>query len=133
MNGNAIVGALLRGHAPLVAIVPVERIKAVLLPDGVDPPALIVKTVSIIYDQPLKRGSRCRGTARVRTTAITNDYRDLDAVLTLARAACGDVTGDVAGAERVAVLLAGTGPELVLEGELFSQAQDFRVSFDVVR
>src|SRR3546814_2726569 len=60
MTGSDIIGALLREHQPLINVVPLANIKAGMLPEGQPLPALLVRTVSLVDRQPLKRGGWCR-------------------------------------------------------------------------
>src|SRR3546814_1291074 len=65
MTGSDIIGALLREHQPLINVVPLANIKAGMLPEGQPLPALLVRTVSLVDRQPLKRGGWCRSVARI--------------------------------------------------------------------
>jgi len=130
MSGVAIIAALLSADAPLLQVVPTERIKAGRLPDGVQLPVLLVRTVSSVDRQPLKRGEVVRSIERVSVAVRAASYRDQRAVIKLVRACCAGRTGTIAGAQRVSVLSAGTGPDVTGPGDSFEQTQDFRVSFD---
>jgi len=130
MTGVTIIGALLRADASLLAVVPADRIKAGRLPDGVALPALLVRTVSSIDRQTLKRGVTVRTTDRVSVTVRAASYRDQRAVIEMVRAACAGRVGDIGGGSRVSILTAGTGPDVNGPANSFEQAQDFRVSFD---
>lgn len=130
MSGIEIIGALLRAHAPLVAVIPADRIKAGRLPDAVQLPALLIRTISVTERQPLKRGNVVRTTERVSVAVRAGSYREQRAIIKLARAACAGKTGTIADAANVSVLTAGTGPDGTGPGDSFEQTQDFRVSFD---
>lgn len=130
MDGNAIVGELLTTDAPLLAVVPADRMKAVRLPDKIALPALLVRTISVRERQPLRKGAKVRKVARVSVTVRASNYAQQIAVLELVRTRLRGRTGDVAGVTSVAILVAGTGPDLVGPGDSFEQAEDFRVSFD---
>lgn len=130
MDGNAIVGALLTTDAPLNAVVPGDRIKAVKLPDGITLPALLVRTISVTERQPLRKGAKTRTVARVSVTVRAGSYAQQIAVLKLVRARLRGWVGAIAGVTDVSILTAGTGPDVLGPGESFEQAQDFRVSFD---
>jgi hypothetical protein len=129
-TGVDIVGEILLRNAALLAKVPADRIKAGKLPDGIDLPALLVRRVSKIKRQTLRRGSKTRKIDRVSVTVRAASYREQVDIIALVEDCCSDVTGDLAGAERVAVLDAGGGPDLLGPGDSFEQAQDFRVSYD---
>lgn len=128
--GVDIVGALLRGNPDLLDLVPLERIKAGALPDDVPLPALLVRTVSSIERQPLKRGLVTRTVDRVSVTVRAANYRDQRDVIQLARSVCAGKTGTITGGGRVSILSAGMGPDLRGPGDSYEQAQDFKVSFD---
>ncbi|UAK25863.1 tail completion protein gp17 [Sphingomonas nostoxanthinifaciens] len=130
MTGAIIVGTLLRASAAMVAAVPIERIKLGLLPDGVPLPAVVIRTISSVDRQPLKRGASVRVTDRVSVTVRAASYRDQTAIIELIRTACAGRIGDVGGGRRVSILTAGTGPDLAGPANSFEQSQDFRVSFD---
>jgi hypothetical protein len=130
MSGVAIIDALLAAHAPLIAVVPVDRIKGGRLPDGVQLPALLVRTISVVELQPLKRGSMVRTTERVSVAVRAASYREQRAVIGMVRGACAGKVGTIAHYPRVSVLTAGTGPDATGPGDSFEQTQDFRVSFD---
>lgn len=130
MNGVDIVGALLRADPAMLAMIPVERQKAGALPDNIELSALLLRSVSLIDRQTLKRGTVVRSVERVAVTVRAANYRDQVAVMKRSRTVCGGFVGDIAGAWRVSILTAGTGPDLRGFGNSFEQTQDFRVSFD---
>jgi len=130
MTGVDIIGALLTGYAPLLAVVPLERIKAGMLPDGVTLPALLVRDVSSVERQSLRRGATTRTTDRVSVTVRAANYRDQKAIIALVKDCCAGKVGAIGGAAAASVLTAGTGPDLIGPAMTFEQSQDFRVSFD---
>lgn len=131
MSGVDIIGALLRADANLIAVVPVERIKAARLPDGVVLPALVVTFTSGVERQTLKREAVTRTTDRISVTVRAANERDRASVIGLVVKACAGLTGDFGGGgERYSVLTAGRGPYLSGPGDTYEQTQDFRVSYD---
>ncbi|HEY9581114.1 MAG TPA: hypothetical protein VIR65_14770 [Rhizorhapis sp.] len=130
MTGSDIIGALLREHQPLINVVPLANIKAGMLPEGQPLPALLVRTVSLVDRQPLKRGGWCRSVARIAVTVRAASYRDQGAIIALVRDCCRGRIGDIGGGTRVSILTAGLGPDVIGPGNSFEQTQDFRVSFD---
>jgi hypothetical protein len=130
MTGVEIVGAILRDHPALLERIPVERIKAGSLPDNVALPALLLRTVSSIDQQWLKRGDVWRVTDRVSVAVRAASYADQIAIIQLVKRLCGGLTGNIGGALRVSILTAGTGPDVGGPANSFEQTQDFRVSFD---
>lgn len=130
MTGVDIVGSLLRADATLLEQVPVKSIKAGKLPDDVVLPALLIRLVSSVERQTLKRATTTRTIDRVAVTVRAASYRDQVAVIKLVKMACAGVTGDVGGGSGVSILSAGTGPDLNGPASSFEQTQDLRVSFD---
>ncbi len=130
MTGVEIVGAILRDHPALVERIPVERIKAGSLPDNIVLPALLLRTVSSIDRQWLKRSDVWRVTDRVSVAVRASSYVDQIAIIQIVKRLCGGLTGDIGGALRVSILTAGTGPDVGGPANSFEQTQDFRVSFD---
>ncbi|EJL25605.1 hypothetical protein PMI02_03203, partial [Novosphingobium sp. AP12] len=55
MTGADIIGSLLLGNAAVLSISPAGQIKEDRLPDGVPLPAMLVRTVTSVDRQPLKR------------------------------------------------------------------------------
>ncbi|GLT00127.1 hypothetical protein GCM10007897_15110 [Sphingobium jiangsuense] len=130
MTGAEIIGALLRDYDALTAIVPVGNIKGGRLPEGALPPLLLVRVVSLIDRQPLKRQGSCRSTARIAVTVRAGSYAQQGQIIELVRTCCTGRTGNIGGGTRVAILSAGLGPDVNGPGNSFEQTQDFRVSFD---
>lgn len=130
MTGSDIVGALLRAYAPLTAVVLPEAIKGGMLPEGQTLPAMLVRTVSVVDRQPLKRSGWVRCVARVGVTVRAASYRQQNEIIGHVRDCCAGQTGDVGGGVRVSILTAGLGPDVIGPGNSFEQTQDFRVSFD---
>ncbi|WP_294302175.1 hypothetical protein [uncultured Sphingomonas sp.] len=129
MTGADIIGAVLRAHAPLIAIVPVERIKGGRLPDDVALPALLVRTISSGERPALKRQATVRITDRVAVAVRAASYREQKAIMKLVRSCCAGRTGAVGGGQGVAIADAGGGPDLNGPGNSFEQSQDYRVGF----
>ena len=130
ITGADIIGAVLRDYPALNAIVEVESIKGGRLPDGVALPALLVRTVSVIERQTLRRGASVHRVDRVSATVRARSYDEQVTVIGLVRRCCAGRTGSIAGAADVAILTAGTGPDMAGPADSFEQAQDFRVAFN---
>ena len=130
MTGAEIVGTLLREHAPLTFVVPEPNIKGGQLPDRIELPALLVRTVSSVDRQPLRRAGWVRRTDRVAVTVRATSWRDQNAIMKLVRQGCAGRVGDIGWGMRVSILTAGLGPDVIGPGNSFEQTQDFRVSFD---
>lgn len=130
MTGVDIIGALLRADPAIVALVPTDRIKAAVLPEGVALPALLVRLVSSVEVQPLRRPLMVRTTDRISVTVRAISYREQREIIAAVKKACAGLTGTIAGALNASILTAGTGPDVGGPGNSFEQSQDFRVSYD---
>jgi hypothetical protein len=130
MTGVDIIGELLLAHAPVLELIPAERIKAGALSEQVVLPAFLVRLVSNVERQMLKRGETVPTIDRISVTVRAATYADQTAAIRLAVKACAGRTGSFAGADNVSVLTAGRGPDARGPGNSFEQTQDFRVSFD---
>lgn len=131
MSGVTIAGEVLRGHAPLIALVPIERIVAWKLPQGSPVPSIVATRVSRA-DRVMLDGTTLRSvTERVQLTVRAGNGAAREAVLRAARAACNGRTGTIAGFANVAVMLAGTGPDFMDDAaSIFMGSIDLRVSFN---
>ncbi|MGW8190158.1 tail completion protein gp17 [Sphingomonas hankookensis] len=130
MSGAMIVGTLLEADAAVLAAVPATAIKLGRLPDGTTLPLLLVRTVSEIERQPLKRQGWVRRVERVSVAIRARSYREQKAILRLINGVCVGAKGDLAGCRRVSIVAAGVGPDVDGPGGSFEQTHDFRVSFD---
>lgn len=130
MTGVDIIGALLCDDDALLAVVPIGRIKAGALPDDVPLPALLVRCVSSVEQQKLKRQTVTRTVDRVSVAVRAASYSEQRTVIALVKLICAGMTGEVGGGESVSILTAGTGPDVRGPGDSFEQTQDFRVSYD---
>lgn len=130
MTGVDIIGELLLANEALTAAIPPQQVRAGALPENVVLPALLVRLVSNVERQMLKRGETVRTIDRISVTVRAASYRDQVAAIRLCVKACAGRTGSFAGADNVSVLTAGRGPDLRGPGNTFEQTQDFRVSFD---
>lgn len=129
-TGADIVATLLRADDAVITLVPAPQMKLGRLPENAPLNALLIRTVSIIDRQVLKRQAIVRSTARVSVTVRAGNYRDQGAVIRAARDCCAGWTGDMAPAQRISILNAGVGPDVNGPGNSFEQTIDFRVSFD---
>jgi len=129
MTGADIIGALLTANSNATDMFG-KNIKEDRLPEGVNPPVLLVRTVSSVDRQPLTRGPLVRQTDRVAVMVRAVSVKERKAAIKLVRAICAGRTGDIGGGLSVSILTAGLGPSLNGPGNSFEQTQDFRVSFD---
>lgn len=130
MSGVSIISTLMSDHSALLAVVPLAQIKAGRFPDGIALPTLLIRHVSMVEQQMLRRGEVVHTVERIAVTVRSPEYRQVGAILKLVRAACAGKTGGIAGFANVAVLTAGTGPDVNGPAHTFERTQDLRVSFD---
>lgn len=130
IDGCDIIGALLRDANPLLDKVVAERIRASRLPDGIELPALLVRGVSSVDRQSLKRRALVRRTDRVAVTVRAASDVDRRDIIALVRQCCAGRTGNLGGGRNVSILTAGTGPDVNGPGDSYEKTQDFRVSWD---
>lgn len=130
MTGADIVGGLLRADGSVTGAVAVASIKGGILPDGVVLPALLVRTISEVRRQFLKGGAIVRRTARVAVTVRAASYADAVRIMGLVQTCCADRTGALGGAQRVSVLDAGVGPDVLGPANSYEITSDFKVSYD---
>jgi hypothetical protein len=130
MSGVLITGALLHADAPLLATVPAEWIVAWTLPQGAPANAIVVTRISRTEDQMLAPEPLRRVNERVQVTIRAADGEMRATIERLARSACADRVGTIAGFEKVSVLLAGGGPDFMDDpASIFLTSFDLRVSF----
>jgi hypothetical protein len=130
MSGTAIISELLITDEWLAELASKGQIKEDRLPDGVVLTAILLRTVSGVDRQTLKRGTFVRTVERVAVTVRAASVRDRKAAIKRIRGACAGQVGDYADCRRVSVLTAGLSPTMIGPGDSFEQTQDFRVSFD---
>lgn len=130
MSGAMIVGTVLEAAAIVTARVPKAQIAVGRIPDRTPLPLMLVRTVSEVERQPLKRGGWVRRTERVPVAIRARNYREQKDLLRTINAVLVGPKGDVAGCRNVSILAAGVGPDVDGPGGSFEQTHDFRVSFD---
>lgn len=134
MNGTAAVRTLLTGHAPLIALVPAERIVTGALPQGTPLPAISINDVSGVDRPVLSPGETRHVTDRTEVTVLTSNYPSMVQVLKQVRAAAADRMPIVSGISNVVVHTAGLGPYFTDEAAaIHMKAQDFKVSYTEAR
>lgn len=130
MTGVDIIGALLLGNADTLELVPATSMKAGMLPDGIELNAILVRLVSSVERQPLRRGEVVRTIDRISVAVRAKSYAQQVEIIRRVRACCAGRFGNLVGAASVAIVTAGTGPDAIGPGNSFEQTQDFRVSYD---
>ncbi|MFD1951869.1 hypothetical protein ACFSGX_13935 [Sphingomonas arantia] len=131
MSGVLIAGELLTGFEPLTTLVPVDQLKAWVLPQGTPVPSLVATCISRTKVQFLAAESVWLMTERVQLTARAASGLARAAILRAAERACADRTGTIAGFDQVAVLFAGAGPDFMNDAaDIFMGSIDLRISFN---
>lgn len=136
MSSTAIVRALLKAHAPLLALIPETKLFVGVVPQATQLPAIGVSEISANEEQTISRGlSVSMIRARVQVTAYAKTYDAMKALIKAAKLGKGVHTGMVqiaAGKQYrlCSVLQWGTGPEIPPGDDgIFEQSRDFMVTF----
>jgi hypothetical protein len=134
MSGVAIVRALLAAHAPLLAIVPAERIFSGPIPQGTALPAVGVTTAASAEIRATTRNASSRtNRERVQVTVQTRDplgYATQKRAIQAAALGRGLHTGIVLGYNVKAVEPYGVNPDILPdESKIYEQSRDFMVTF----
>lgn len=130
ITGASIIADMLCADPAMLAAVAVGNIKLAVLPANITLPAVLVRTISNVERQTLRRGGTVRTIDRVSVTVRAASYRDQTRIIKLITDCCAGKTGQIGGGRNVSILTAGRGPDLNGPGNSFEQAQDFRVSHD---
>jgi hypothetical protein len=131
ITGVSILGSVFLATPDLMTIVPEPQMKGGRLPQGISLPAILLRTVTSIEVQRLKRGTVKRMIDRTAVTVRTASYREQQQLIAMVRSIGGNRTGDIGGAWRVAIRTAGAGPDLDGPGDSFEQTTDFRISYEI--
>ncbi|WP_404711487.1 hypothetical protein [Sphingomonas sp. MMS24-J13] len=131
MNGVDIIGAILTADAEIVAKVPVAQIKAGALPEDAPLPSLLVRSISEVERQKLRRIGSVMITERIEVTVRAASYRDARIIREMVRDACAGRVGPIAGVGTVSVSNSGGGPDLIGPNNSYERGQDFRVSYEI--
>lgn len=132
IDGSDIVGAELIGMPAITDLVPASQIKAGRLPDDCPLPALLVRIISTVERTKLRRVGAVRAVDRVSVTVRAASHRERKTLGAAVVACLSGRTGDIGGGSRVAIVNAGSGPELDGPGNSFERSHDFRVSYETV-
>lgn len=130
MNGEAAVLQLLMTDADLLALVPIERMMAGVLPQGIALPAVAVAAVSSVDVQFIPDEAKRITSDRIQATIMAEDYPTMKAVLKAVKSAGDAKRPAVEGIEAVSVRTDGQGAWLMIESaSIHIQTQDFRVHY----
>ena len=134
MNGVIAVRSLLVADIGLTALVPLSRIAAGMLPQGIDLPAILLMSVSSVDRNVPAPGPNRRVTERVQVTVLARTYPETKAILAAARKAAADQMPVIDGLTDVTIHTDSAGPDFLDEETgIHMQTQDFRVSFNEAR
>ena len=134
MNGVIAVRSLLVADIGLTALVPLSRIAAGMLPQGIDLPAISLMSVSSVDRNVPAPGPNRRVTERVQVTVLARTYPETKAILAAARKAAADQMPVIDGLTDVTIHTDSAGPDFLDEETgIQMQTQDFRVSFNEAR
>lgn len=130
MSGTKIIRSLMGAHAPLISAVPLARIIAGVIPKGTALPCIGLTTTSGVDRNIVKAGSTRHVTERIQITVIAQTYAQQKSVMDLARKACADKIGTIAGIDAVTVHTEGRGGDFNdASAGFYMQTQDFVVGF----
>jgi len=132
MSGVAIMRALLTAHAPLLALVPAERIFAGKVPQGAVLPAVSITTVDGYEQRTVARlGPTTQNRERVQITVVAASYASQKAVLAATKMGPGTHRGVYAGFKALSVQPDNVGPDLndLDDDGIYEQSRDFLVTF----
>lgn len=132
MSAVAIMRTLLTQHAPLLALVPAERIFAGIIPQNTPLPAVAIEEIDGFEQSTI---ARLQGTTmqrrRVQVTVCALSYASQKAVHTACKLGPGVHRGTYLGFKTLSVLPAGVGPDLndLDDDGVYEQSRDFMVTF----
>lgn len=130
MSAEKIITALLRAHAPLVALVG-TRIGFGPLPQNTALPALATNLISDRERMTLSLAETTRlHRARMQVTVLASSYAQQKELVDLVGRACSKKRGTIAGFNGVVVLADIEGPDSRDDdATIFAQTTDFMVTY----
>jgi hypothetical protein len=133
VSAEKIITALMRAHAPLLAVVPFTggRIGPGPLAQGVTLPAIAYNLISNQHRNTLSGAEPFRFyRSRVQVTVLATSYAQQKDLIRLVFAACSNRRGVIAGCFNVSVLSDIEGPDMKNDDAgIFMQTIDFMVTF----
>jgi hypothetical protein len=134
MSGVSIVVALLRAHAPVMAILPSSSVYAGPVPQGKPLPAISVTEISSNEQDTVNRDKpKTLVRSRVQVTVLAagqGGYAKMKELLLAAKLGAGNHTGMVGAHEVNSVRPYGVNPEMpVDDAGIYEQSRDFMVTF----
>lgn len=131
MSCVKVIVALLAADAPLLALVPVEKIMAGVIPQGTSLPAVSVTEVSTVEISHIDaQAPYTLVDARVQVTVVAASYPAQKALLAAVRKACNYKRGTLVGVPVVSVRRGSNGPDFNdPETDFYLQSVDFHVIY----
>ena len=130
MSGVAVLRYMLANNAPLVAVVPSNKIIAGVAPMNTALPAISIKQISGQEYQTVKRGSNQLVTERIQVTVLAATYPLQKSILNLIRTALPATRGTVSSFVVDSITPDIDGPDLYNDNPIiYEQSIDFMVRF----
>jgi hypothetical protein len=130
MSDVKAIRYLLANNAPLVAVVPVAKIKAGPIQQGTTLPAISVSHVSTMRRYAIASAPAEFCTSRVQITVMAKSYPEQKSILTLIRAALPRTRGSVNGVIVDSLLKDIDGPDFREdEVEIYMQSLDYIITY----
>lgn len=131
MSSVAITLALLRAHAPVLAILPATSVYAGPVPQGKAYPAISIREVSSNEQSTVNRERpKTLVRARVQVTVLATTYPQMKALLLAAKLGAGNHTGMIGAYEVNSVRPESVNPEMPVDDDgIYEQSRDFMVTF----
>lgn len=134
MSGVSIVVALLRAHAPVMALLPSTSVYAGPVPQGKPFPAISVTEISSNEQDTVNRDKpKTLVRSRVQVTVLAagqGGYAKMKELLLAAKLGAGNHTGMIGAYEVNSVRPESVNPEMPVDDDgIYEQSRDFMVTF----
>lgn len=131
MSAEKVIFNLLKNDAGVLALVPVDRIYAGVIPQGAILPAIAYNHISTTERATVAMSeTNALATSRIEVAVQTKEYPKQKQVLKAVRKACKNKRGTFAGVVVNSVLVDTLGPDMRNDDlALYMQTIDFRVTY----
>jgi hypothetical protein len=130
VNSEKIIYNLLSTNATLIAVVPVARIYAGLIPLRTVLPAIAYSHVSTIQETTVALTTQ-KVRSRVQITVATKTYPELKNIMMLVKSACNNKQGIFNGVVTDSVILENVGADFRDDdATIFYSTIDFRLTYN---
>ncbi|MCG2586491.1 hypothetical protein [Massilia sp. TS11] len=130
MSDVAVIRYLLTHNATMTAAVPAERIKNGTLPEGIELPAIQIRSISAPSWKPIRRGTKLTYRARVQITVHAKNYPSQKSLLALVKATLPRAHGIIAGADVASLTHDSDGPDFSDDDAgIYQQSVDYILTF----